>query len=269
MKAILICLCPSLFFTINLYASDITPDLNKLAPVSRSEMIAVVPDVSEVSLKEAFGHDLSILPLPLSNFLLAVSLEKVTSESLTFFEPVGIPHIVSKGDDYWLLRYVNGERDIATLLNLAILFSVTYKPYFVNNPSLDIDVMQQNLLLMLEDMGYWPASYLLAEQSLLETDIKLQTLHHYQERMIACAEVDFIPCQLRIGIAVSNTGDYKTASMILQSALQRYFSDKRYIMQDQETIIVALSVLTHENAVSFVTIEQSVFYKKTLISLTL
>lgn len=215
-----------------------------LSTDTQAQLPLHVPDVNEIAVEETFGHDLRSLPIPVSNYLLAVSLDKTTHSSLSEFLPVGVPFIVDKGDDYWFARFSHNTDELSSLINLSLILTLSHKSYFADQPlfnRINLDDLLLNTLVKLVDAGYWPAQYFLSENLSV---IPMDDEHQFRQQVIsnllsACSAVEFAPCQFRKGFRQLDNNQIEEGIETLKKAMTVYGRDSRY--RDQDTHIVNLA----------------------------
>lgn len=206
-----------------------------------------VPDINEIAIEETFGHGLQDLPVPVSNYLLAVSLDKTTQGSMTEFLPVGVPFIVDQGDEYWVARFSHDSQDLSSLINLSLILTLSHKTYFADQPlikQINLDDLLLNTLVELVSQGYWPAQYFLAENLSLAPIDEHQELRQQTVSMLlnACSDVEFAPCQFRKGFRLLDNNLPEQGIEALKQAMTVYGQDSRYHDQDSQMVDMAFDL---------------------------
>ena len=200
-----------------------TPDLSKLPQVAGDGLPLTPPAVNEVQVIELFGHDLSTLPTPTENYMLAIAMDKVTENSISEFLPVGVPYLTFTGDGYWFSAFADEPNDLSVLINLSILLSVSHKPYFAHNSEINLDKVLITVLKRLSLLGYWPADYLLSEhQHIVDANIG------HEAHLYKCAHVGFAPCVLRYGEKLYMEGQLSKGKKLLEAGLRLFNQEYRY-----------------------------------------
>lgn len=222
------------------------PNLENLPPVVSHGLPQLTPNVNIENVVDVFGHDLSRLPTPVANFLLAVGFEKTKAGSQTFDEPVGVPYIAYTGVNYWLDGLINGNADFATQLNTVLILLLNQKD--VVSLKNNIHILINEALTNLDSIGYWPASYLLAERMFVkaetESDVSMPELITAMNRMASCADANFAPCQMRVGLQLHANPEAKNiSSRVLEMSLKTYYADERYTGHDTEILLTVHDVL--------------------------
>lgn len=227
-----------------------TPDLSQLPPITTHALPSIAPETNIERIVEVFGHDLSRLPTPVANFLLGVGFDKTAPNSLTFNEPIGVPYIAYTGAEYWLKEYSNHNDDIATLLNTVIVLLLNQRIQIEHDLEDDIDTVITRTLNKLEQYGFWPASYLLAERAFIEAETttpSMQTIIQAMDKMAHCADVNFAPCQMRLALQLHSNPKAQHISMdVLKMSLRTYLMDKRYIGHDKDVVNVVKNLISQE-----------------------
>lgn len=205
------------------------------------------PRVTLDSVQEVFGDNLETKDRILSGFLLALGMERTSRTGAYQGEDVGVPYIIDRGPMFWV-RQLSSDRSIDTLVNNAILllFSEADIP--------NADVAARQLMTEASNMGYWPASYYLAEQNIkflgqAEASIVTPLMMQSTIDLLAdCAEASFAPCQYMAGFIMVRMDDLMgEGAKALRAAIATTLRDPRYEELVSNQYKAAIEVLSGNN----------------------
>ena len=210
-----------------------------LADTDAPVLVKASPEVTFDKVQEIFGHNLDTDDTMLKTLLLAIGMDHTSRNSPNANQDIGIPYIVHQGPGYWVARLKSGERKLEVLVNNALLLLFTKE----NIPNAKETGLA--LLKSAADMGYWPADYYVAEHNLttrltmdysnvtpktgaMDSDSKV-VAKDTMERYNRCAEMEFAPCQYRIGFWLSGSPQTLNDGLnILRKAIHTTMNDSRY-----------------------------------------
>jgi len=195
-----------------------------------------VPNPSKAEVEEIFGDRFSSLDRAEELFLMAVGFDNLAADADTA-PPIGIPYIVRGGGaGYWAMLYMQGERSTEVLVNNALIL------LFMQSPAGTEAQREAGAMKLLEQaaqQGYWPADVYIAQSSIARSIDKslpqlpslVANLKRAHAALMRCANVQFAPCQIDLGVWMM-TGDVdgtESARLLLQRGLDIAARDTRYL----------------------------------------
>ncbi len=237
---------------LSLSAFSFSPVVSALGPADTA------PNVTLEEVNALFGDRLETNEPHLKKLLLAIGMERTNPAGQFKDQHVGIPYIVDASPEHWAGRLANGNKDIDTLVNSALL--LLFADSGIDHP----ERAAANLLNQAAVKGYWPASTYMAKQYMdalsdplilapLSLEAKKLKLAEYAQELMShlnqCASAGFAPCQYEVGFWLSQSAEHAADGLnVLREAVRTTISDSRYAGYVDESFFEAVNYIYDRGA---------------------